>query len=496
MADVSSERDPETLRKMARLLEVENSLLHKRIQELSSENASLKGEKPPEQLALEIRELQENLEKANRMLFGDSSERRPREKKETEKKSQPGHGPTPQPNLPVREVKIGLPEDDRECRSCGGTLDEIPGMTEDSQGISLVRRTFFVEHVKRKKYRCQCGGDMRTAATNHPLIAGGRYSVEVGAHIAEQKYLDHMPLDRQRRSMNRQGLNVTTSTLWDQIDVLADYLEPTYDLLRQYVLGADVIGVDETSWRLMAKKPSIKWWVWGMCCSNAVFYGFRPSRSAKAARAFVGDFEGTIVCDGYKVYETLAKEQSNLRLALCWSHARRKFVEAEPNYPVCAEAIKLIGDLFEIDRDTENPSLLSGDAKLVAAETRLRTRAERAPPILDALRDWALAQRGLPKSGLRKAIDYMLRHWKPLQVFVEDAYVPLDNNATERALRGIVVGRKNHYGSRSERGTKVAAIMYTVMETAKLNGLDPFQWVVDAVYRRKADPSVTPLPLA
>lgn len=498
MADVSKERDPETLRKMAQLLELENSILHEKLQEMAAEIACLKGEQQPEQLALQIRDLQERLDTANRMLFGDSSERRPSDKTPAEKKPQTGHGPTPQPDLPVRLVPVGIDDDDpaRECRSCGGLMAEIPNLTEDSKTISLVRRSFYVEQLMRKKYRCKCGGDMRTAATNQPLLPGGRYSVEVGAHVVEKKYLDHMPLDRQRRSMNRQGLQVTTSTLWDQVNALADYLEPTYDLLRQYVLGADVIGVDETTWRLMAKKPTTKWWAWAMCCPNAVFYGFGPSRSAKAAHAFVGDFEGTIVCDGYKAYETLAKQNSNLRLALCWAHARRKFVDAEANYPQCADAIKLIGDLFAIDRDTENPALLSGDAKAEAAETRLRARAERAPPILDALKSWALTQRGLPKSGLRKAIDYMLARWKPLQVFVEDPFVPLDNNASERALRGIVIGRKNHYGSRSERGTKVAAIMYTVMETAKLNGLDPFQWVVDAVYRRRADPTAIPLPLA
>ena len=233
-----------------------------------------------------------------------------------------------------------------------------------------------------------------------------------------------------------------------------------------------------------------------MCCPNAVFYGIGPSRSAKAAHNFIGDFDGTIVCDGYKAYETLTKKNSDLQLALCWAHVRRKFVEAEKNYPVCAEAIELIGQLFAIDRDTDNPALLCGDDKLAAIEARQSARAARAPPILEALKEWALTQRGLPKSGLRKAIDYMLGHWKPLQTFVAAPFVPLDNNATERALRGIVIGRKNHYGSRSERGTKVAAIMYTIMETAKLNGLDPFQWVVDAVYRRKDDPSVTPLPLA
>src|SRR5690606_5878374 len=111
---------------------------------------------------------------------------------------------------------------------------------------------FFIERIMRQKYRCRCGGDVRTAATNSPLIPGGRYSVEVAAHIAEQKYLDHVPLDRQRRAMSREGLNVTTSTLWDQINALATYLEPSYELLRQYILGADIIGVDETTWPLLS----------------------------------------------------------------------------------------------------------------------------------------------------------------------------------------------------------------------------------------------------
>lgn len=497
-ADILNERDPETLRKMAQLLEYENELLHAKLAQLGRRIDELEGREEPQQLVLVINELQEQLDKRNRMLFGDSSERRPREAKPTEKETQPGHGPTPQPDLPIRELEVGLDEDDpqRECRSCGGVMVEIPKLSEDSDTVSLVRRAFYVQRMKRKKYRCTCGGDMRTAASNAPLVRGGRYTVEVGAHIAERKYLDHVPLDRQRRGMNRQGLNVTTSTLWDQVNVVAKYLEPTYELLRQYVLGADIVGVDETTWRLMTKKPNTKWWVWAMCCPSAVYYDFRSSRSAKAAGEFVGDFSGTIVCDGYKAYETLAKSRPDLRLALCWSHARRKFVDAEHNYPVAAEAIELIGKLFAIDRDTENPALLSGDDKLAAAEARLRARADRAPPILDELREWALAQRGLPKSGLRKAIDYLLGHWKPLRTFLEDPYVPLDNNAAERALRGIVIGRKNHYGSRSERGTRVAAIMYTVMETAKLNGLDPFQWVVDAVYRRKADPTATPLPLS
>ncbi len=483
---------------MAKLLELENSLLHERIESLAKENAQLKGNEEAAQLTLEIQSLQEQLDAANRRLYGVSSEKRSEKADSAEKKPQMGHGPTPQPDLPMREVHHKLTDEERSCRSCGGHMDEIRGMTDDSLCVSLVRRQFFIQKTMRAKYRCTCGGDMKTAGAGELMIPGGRYTVDVAAHVAEQKYLDHVPLDRQRRSMNRQGLNVSTSALWDQIDALATELEPVYDLLKQYILCADIIGMDETNWYLLDQKPRKTWWAWTLTCPGAVCYEIAPSRSAKTAHALIGDFEGIIVCDGYRAYETLRKlaGEDSLTLALCMAHARRKFVEAEPNYPQCKEAIKLIGQLFAIDRDTDNPALLSGDEKKAAMDARLKERQKRGPPILDALREWAFEQRGLPKSALRKAIDYLLGHWKSLTVFLEEPMVPLDNNASERALRGLVVGRNNHYGSRSERGTRVAAILYSIMETAKQNRIDPHQWVVNAVAMMRAETGVIPLPLA
>ena len=183
-------------------------------------------------------------------------------------------------------------------------------------------------------------------------------------------------------------------------------------------------------------------------------------------------------------------------VALCWSHARRKFIEAEPHYPQCAEVIDLIGEIFTIDRETKDPVLLEGDAKLEAIDARQLARSELAPPILEKLREWCLSQRGLPKSGLRKAIDYTLGHWKGLTVFLEDPFVPLTNNHTERAMRSVVLGRKNHLGSKSQRGTEVAAVLYTLIETAYLNGLDPYKYLVDATYAMLDDPTAVPLALA
>ena len=232
-----------------------------------------------------------------------------------------------------------------------------------------------------------------------------------------------------------------------------------------------------------------------MTVPDAVWYGIAPSRSAKTAAGFLGDFEGTLVCDAYKAYETISKNNPNIILALCWSHARRKFIEAEPHYPQCAEAIDMMGELFAIDRETADPNLLHGDEKMTAMEERLATRSERAPPILEKLREWCLEQRGLPKSGLRKAIDYTLRHWQGLTVFIDDPFIPLTNNHTEREMRTVVLGRKNHLGSKSQRGTEVAAVLYTLIETAYLNGLDPFKYLVDATYAMLDDPTAFPLPL-
>lgn len=475
---------------MMRLLALENERLHARLAELVAELARLQGQRAPEQLSLELSRLQEQMGRLQQQLYGASSERRPRHDAPADAKPpvRRGHGPKRQERLPVQPVRIELTPDERGCTTCGGTLQAIPGATEDSELITVIERQFVVQHVQRQKYRCACGVGVTTAPPPAKPVPGGRYSLSFAIHVAVQKYLEHLPLDRQRRAMQRLGLEVTTQTLWDQIDALARLWQPVYALIRDYILGDDVVGVDETWWRLLgqkANKPSRKsasqrWWVWSLTCPQAVFYRIAPSRSAKLAAAVLGDFTGTIVCDGYRAYETLERQRQEVRLALCWSHARRKFVEAEPNYPQCATAIELIGQLFAIDRDTDDPAGLDGDAKLTAAAKRQRARSERAPPLLDALRTWALAQRGLPKSGLRKAIDYLLGHWKSLTVFLEDPFVPLHNNHTERALRGVVLGRKNHAGSRSQRGTEVAAILYTILETAALQGLDPARYLLSA----------------
>ena len=210
----------------------------------------------------------------------------------------------------------------------------------------------------------------------------------------------------------------------------------------------------------------------------------------------LANFSGTALVDGYVAYESLAnREGIDIVLANCWAHVRRKFVEAEQNYPgPCGEALDMIGELFAIERELPKLVRLTDEEKAQALEVRAKVRSERSAPLVEKLRAWAVEQRGLPKGGLRKAIEYMLKLWRGLTTFLKDPRVEIHNNGTERALRGMVIGRKNHYGSRSVRGTEVAALLYTLVESAKLSGVNPEAYLIAAIKCAMETPGAVLLP--
>lgn len=482
--------DVETMREWAKLYAREVERLRKEMAERLEALSKEKGPEAVSQLNMELALINEQMDALRRQLFGESSERRPRssEKKDKKKPPQRGHGPRPQPKLKVKPVELFLSEADRVCPCCGEQLQKMGDQAEEIERITSIAQEYVLQRLRAHKYRCRCGSGVRTAAIPPTHLKGGRYSLDFATKVAVDKYVNHLPLDRQRKMMARAGLIIDTNTLWDQLDALANHLEPTYDVIRKYILGADVVGADETQWRLLGtrgRKGSKKHWAWTLTVPNAVWYKISPSRGAQVAIDALAGFEGTLVVDGYKPYDTMRKAAAvsgrKIRLAHCWAHVRRKLFEAEPNYPTCKDALELIQQLFFIERDIPDPARLEGDARRQAELCRLEVRDREARPLLEKLKAWALNQMGLPKSQLRKAVEYMLRYWDGLNTFLEDAYVPLDNNASERALRGLVLGRKNHYGSRSERGTKVAAILYTVLDTAVLCDLDPEKFLHYAV---------------
>ncbi|MNL25806.1 Transposase IS66 family protein [compost metagenome] len=235
-----------------------------------------------------------------------------------------------------------------------------------------------------------------------------------------------------------------------------------------------------------------RWQTWCVATPELVSYRILPSRSTAAAKEVLGDFRGTVVTDGYAAYQSLASSlplDTGFRLAHCWAHVRRKFVEARDNFPEeCDEVLGLIRELYEVEREAKDAS------EGALYERRARLRAERSRALVARIYEWAARVRALPRSALGQAVSYMVGLKAGLSVFLDDPRVPIDNNGTERALRGPVVGRKNHYGSKSRRGTEVAAIFYTLLESAKLSGVDPKAYLLAVIDRALADRHAVLLP--
>ena len=491
--------DTETLKKVAVLLDRENRHLHGRIQALAAEIDRLK-KRTAVTLQRELDILKELLAQRDRAIFGETTEKRSRPgaaTPDTAKTPRRGHGPRVQPALPLLDIIHELDEADRVCPQCGGDLVEMAGQTEDSEEVTVVERRFVILKHQRKKYRCACNGCVDTAPGPVKLQPGSRYSTAFAVEVAVNKYLDHLPLERQARIMRREGLTIDSQTLWDQLDVLAGVLRPTCDALVRHVLEAEVVGADETWWRLMDQKGSKRWWVWSVTRENAVIYKVLPSRSQEAARQVLDGYRGIVLADGYTAYDALARAGPSFTLAHCWAHVRRKFIEAEPHYQdACREVLDLIGRLYGVEAEIPvamlNDPLLRDDT----LERRRQLRQERSRPVVAAIRDWAYAQkpRTLPESSLGKAITYMLGLWTGLTLFLDDPRIPVDNNTTERGLRGVVLGRKNHYGSRSERGTEVAALFYSLLESAKLAGVEPKLYLHTATRTALDNPNAIILP--
>jgi len=494
--------DPQTLRQAAVLLESTVIRQTKEIVRLRAENARLRGQTVDPQMELEL--LKEQLAAMQQKLYGASSEKRPRsgggggqgqgEKKEPQR----GHGPRTQPNLPLENVAHTLPEDERTCAFCGGQVEEMKGQVEAYEEITVVGVEYKLVVHERQKYRCSCNAQVVTASGPARLVPGGRYSIDFAVHVAEAKYLDHLPLERQARAMERRGLIVDSQTLWDQIDALADHLRPTYEALLGKILETDVVYADETYWPNHDRGETCRWWSWCVASDEMATYRILPSRSANAAEQVLGGYKGVAMTDGYGAYQALERAGPGMKLAHCWAHVRRKFIEGEDAYPALSrEAVEKIGELFAVERQAPRPEpQATPEERASWLELRQRLREETSRSVVLSLRDWALSHRGrvLPRSKMGKAIEYMITLWPGLTLFLTDPRVPLDNNGAERALRGLVVGRKNHYGSRSKRGTEVAALFYTLLETAKLSRVDPAAYLRLAATRAIASPGTITLP--
>lgn len=462
LVDLDREKDVEQLRRIAKMQQVQIDKLLKVLASQSKRIDELVGSPGELQQALA---LLEKLEPKPKEDSAPSEQTGDKPKKKRKK-----FGPTAQPLLPVVEEIFELDAPDMTCPACGEELRPMAGQFDVSEMVDVVEVSYRILKAKQQKYSCQCGGCVETAPGPERAIAGGRYSLAFAVKVAIDKYLDHLPLTRQARIMKRHGLVVTSQTLWDQLHALAKRLREHWEALLAHVLRQPVIGLDQTSWkRLDKKRKETPWQMWCLTAPEVVYHRICDDKSAETFDALVGKYEGVIVCDKLSTHESaVARAGPNIQ-AGCWAHVFRKFRDASKDHLEARIAMSKIKELYELDASAE------GDLDALAA-----IRREQSSEVLGDLEEWLLAQAPLKTLSIGNAARFALGDWKRLTRFVDDPRIPLDNNATERAVRGPVVGRKNHYGSKSRRGTEVAAIFYTLIETAKLHGVDPATYLTEA----------------
>lgn len=463
--DLEREQDIEELRRIALAQQAQIAQLMEVISRKSREIDKLRGKPGDIQLTLKmLAELQAKAKQTQAALVKASTAPK------AEPKLRSSTGPTPQPLLPVVERIFTLDDADRPCPSCGGELKPMKDQFDESEMIDVVEVRYELVKVKQQKYVCRCGSCVETAIGPARALPGSRYSLAFAIKVCLDKWLDHIPLERQRRILERHGLDVSSSTLWDMAYAIAKRLSIVEAALFEHVKAQPVIGLDQTGWPRLEPGATKPWQMWCLTSPGVVVHRIRDDKSAATFKSLVGDYTGTIVADALGTHEAGAREGPGIVLAGCWAHVIRRFNEAKIDHPEAERALAWIGALYAIDRRGDGDILRIGELR----------RAE-APQILDDLRSWLLDHAGAKHLSIGTAAAYTLGIWERLTRFVDDARIPLDNNATERAIRGPVVGRKNHYGSKSRSGTEVAATLYSILETTKLHDIDPNAYLMAAL---------------
>jgi transposase len=383
-------------------------------------------------------------------------------------------------HLPIRETIVhDLSEDEKFCTDCG--MDRKPMATRVSFQLGFIPAQLYrIKHIWQH-YVCESGCESPIVSPEPPLeiIPGGMASPELIAQVAVSKFADHLPLHRQEAIFARQGIELRRTTLLGWLRAAAGELLVLADEMAARQTKAALLGVDETPVAIQARGKTRKGYMWvvvGGEDAPYTVYHFEPGRSRAGPERFLRGFQGTLVSDKYTVYQTLAAEWE-LRHAGCWAHVRRKFVDAHKVRPSAhaRQAVEKIRALYDIERELREASL----------EERLRARQARSSKLVAEFFRWLKEiQIAIPPAGkLGQAISYALRFEKELCVFVADARVPLDNNAVERAIRPIAVGRKNWLFAGSDEGGRTAAVFYTLIESAKRHGLNVFEYLSDVMRR-------------
>lgn len=362
-----------------------------------------------------------------------------------------------------------------ECPECGGAMRLLG---EDvAEVLEYIPQSFKVIRHVRPKFSCsRCEKIVQAPAPSRP-IARGLAGPALLAHVLVSKYADHLPLYRQSQIYARAGLDLDRSTLAGWVGGAHELFEPLVGALARHVFSATHLHADDTPYPVLApgtgKTRTARIWdyvrderPWGGEAPPAVLFRYTPDRKGEHPRAHLADFRGTLHADGYAGFDRLF-ETDRIKEAACWAHVRRKFfdIHKATQSPIAWEALERIGALYTIESEIRGKP----------PDERRVVRKTRAGPLLEELKTWLIntVRQLSKKSDLAGAIHYALSRWEALCRYRDDGRTEIDNNAAERSLRTIALGRKNHLFAGADTGGERAASIYSLIGTAKLNGLDP-----------------------
>lgn len=419
-------------------------------------------------------------------------------------RKRPSRKPFPE-HLPRERVVIAAPAN---CACCGSA--KLSKLGEDvTETLEVIPRQWKVIQTVREKFTCrECEKITQPPAPFH-VTPRGFAGPHLLAMILFEKFAQHQPLNRQSERYAREGVDLSLSTLADQVGACAAALKPIHSLIEAHVLGSERLHGDDTTVPILAKGKTDTGRIWtyvrddrpfgSLSPPAALYYASRDRRQEHPER-HLKTFTGILQADAYGGYNPLFKidrDPEPLTQALCWAHSRRKFFvladiaanakrgkNAAPISPMALEAVKRIDGLFDIEREING----------LDADQRLERRRKESLPLVDDLQAWLQTERAkLSRSSpVAEAIDYMLKRWDGFTSFLADGRICLTNNAAERALRGFALGRKSWLFAGSDRGADRAAFVATLIMTAKLNNIDPQAWLAD-VLARIADTPITRL---
>ena len=462
-----------------RLLSRESEIEHLKL--LIAKLRRMQFGRKSEKLERQIEQLELKLEELETARVSPASESDAKLSAQAFSQVKPARQPLPE-HLP-REVKTYSPPE--QICECGGRL-RLLGQ-DVSEVLEWVPGSFKVMRYVRPKLSCaNCERIVQAPAPSRP-IERGLAGPGLLAHVLVSKYADHQPLYRQAEIYAREGVELERSTLADWVGGCSRLLEPLVEALHRHVMSTGKLHADDTPVPVLApgngKTKLGRLWTYvrddrpaGDSTPPAVWFAYSPDRRGEHPRQHLRRFSGTLQADAYAGSHHLY-EGGQIREAACWAHVRRKFYDLQVAHasPLAAEALKRIAELYAIESDIRGRP----------PEERLQARMTRARPLLESLHHWLQATLTVvsKKSEIAAAIRYALGRWRALLRYCEDGRIELDNNAAERALRAVALGRKNYLFAGSDSGGERAAAIYSLIGTAKLNGLDPEGYLREVLQR-------------